>query len=494
LTESLLLGGLGGIGGLVLARLALPFLSALAPSELPGFTTPELNLPAIGFALSSLLLATAVVGLAPAWWLSRINLTAFIQGGRTGTGGPGLTRTRNVLLVSQLALATMLLVGAGLLVRSMARLNRVELGFDSNGLLAASVNLPRTRYTTVAAQAAFYERVREKLAEMPEVGEKLAEMPEVASVGAISDPPLSSSSTFSFVIAGRPRPGSNPRENPVEIRAVSPSYFSTARLPLVEGRLFTSDDRAESPGVALVNRAFAKAYFPDKAAVGGRLSRIGPGGPWIEIVGVVADLKDEGPDVPSPPAIYVPYLQKGLVNLSGLTVVVRSARAPETLLEDIRRVFATIDPELPVRRLSTLDDLYSAHLASRTFVTRLTIGFAGLTVVLGIIGVYGTFSFSVAQRRREFGICLALGAAKRDILRQVVREGAKLIVVGTLAGMAGAVALGRFLETLLFEVGTVDPVTLASVVTSMAGVSLFALWWPARDAANADPLVALRSE
>jgi putative ABC transport system permease protein len=484
LTESALLAGFGASTGLLFAHWVLPFLTALAPAQLAGFAGPRLHGSALGFTALALLAATAAVGLAPAWWLSRLDLRSFLHGGRTDSGGVVLHRSRNILLVIQLALATVLLVGAGLLLRSINKLQRVELGFDSHNLVAATVNLPRTRYATIAAQAGFYERLRERIETIPGVLE----------VAGISDPPLSSSSTYSFVIAERPRTGANLRENPVELRAVTPNYFHTVGLPLVAGRSFTDKDRAENPGVVIVNQVFAKLYFPDGKAVGQFLSRVGPEGPWLEIVGVTGDLKDSGPDQPAAPAIYAPYVQKWELNLSALTAMIRTSIEPTLIEKEVRRAFQSVDPELPVRRVVSTSSLYANRFAQRNFVTWLTTGFAGLTLILGVIGVYGVISYSVAQRRREFGICLALGAGRGDILWRVMASGGKLVAVGALLGAAGALSLARFLGNLLYEIEPMDLPTFGSVLVLLGSVALIALWLPARRAARVDPMVALRAE
>jgi putative ABC transport system permease protein len=485
LTEAGLLAGLGMAAGMGLAFWTIPFLAALMPAGLPGIETPALDGAALGFAALTMIVATGIVGLAPAWWLGRAELRAFLQGGRTETGGRFLHRTRNGLLVTQLALATVLLMGAGLLLRSMSRLQRVDFGFDPQNLLVAMVNLPEERYPATSDQAAFYERVREQLAALP----------GVVAVAGISDPPLSGSSTFSYVVANRPRSGPNPRENPVEERSVSPSYFPTARVPLVAGRGFTASDRAGSPPVAVVNRAFAKLHFSDgAAAVGQRLSFAGPGGPWLEIVGVVGDVKDAGHDQPAAPAIYTPYAQKRLLWQSALTLMLRTAGDPDSLREDVRRSLAAVDGELAAPRITTMAALYAGRLAQRDFMTKLISGFAALTLSLGVIGVYGVIAYAVAQRRREFGICLALGAGRWNIVQRVMGGGVKLVALGAVLGAAGAWALTRFLRSLLFEIQPLDPVTFAGVVALLGGVSLLALWLPARHAANVDPAIALRTE
>lgn len=483
LTESVLLSGLGAVGGLLFATWAMGFLASLTPPGLPGFVEPHLSGGALASAALALVVATGIIGLAPAWWLSRIDLRSFLQGGRAESGGVLLRRTRNLLLVTQLALATMLLVGSGLLLRSMAKLHQVDFGFDPKKLISATLNLPRTRYPTTAEHAAFYERVKVKLESIP----------GIQSVAGISDTPLGRSNTFSFVISGRPRSGPNPRETALEKRAVTPGYFETIRLSLMKGRDFAEFDDAESPTVVIVNRAFEQLHFPYTGAVGQRLSHAGHGGPWMEIVGVVGDIKDKGLDQPASPAMYVPYLQKRNWR-SALTVMIRTSVSPELVQEDIRRAFAAMDAELPLRRMVTMSTLYAGRLAQRDFMTKLTSGFALLTLCLGVIGVYGVVSYSVAQRRREFGICLALGTRRWDITGRVMREGVKLVGIGAFLGALGAVGLARFLGNLLFEIQPLDLPTFVAVVGVLGGISLFALWLPARRAAKVDPMVALRCE
>lgn len=483
LTESILLAGLGAVGGLFFATWTMEFLKALMPVSLPGMAMPHLSLRTLAATAGALVLATGVVGFAPAWWLSRIELRSFLQGGRSESGSVLLRRTRNSLLVVQLALATILLVGSGLLLRSMSNLQKVDFGFEPRELLAATVNLPRTRYETSESHEAFYARL------LP----KLAAIPGVLKVSAVSDPPLSGASTFGFVIEGRPRPGPNPRETPVEMHGVTPGYFETMKVPFFRGRDFANSDRAETPLVVVINRAFERQHFPEGDAIGQRISNVDHGGPWREIVGVVGDVKDKGLDQRASPAMYTPYLQKRDWQ-SALTVMVRTEGDPMRVENNIRQAFQAIDTEVPVRRLVSMPVLYASRLAQRDFMAQLTTGFALLALGLGVIGVYGVVSYSVVQRRREFGICLALGARRSDIVGRVMGEGFKLVLLGTILGALGAMSFARLLGNFLFEVQPLDLPTFIGVGGLLGGISLVALWLPARRAAGINPMVALRCE
>jgi predicted permease len=481
-TESALLAGLGMVTGLLLAYWTVDFLAVLAPTQLAGIAKPAIDFRALGFAFGAMLLATGIVGLTPAWWMSQVDLRTFLQGGRLG--GRVLHRTRSGLLVAQLALATALLVGAGLLQRSMAKLHETRIGFDSSNLLTASAPIPRLRYTTIAAQMGFIEQLRPYLEAIP----------GVTDVTFTSDGVVATGMTFSYVIAGQPRPGPNPREEPVEMRAVTTGYFKALRLPILAGRAFDASDRGEQPSSAIVNQAFAKLHFPDGRVLGQRLSLEGHAGPWYEIVGVTADVKDAGLEAPAAPAFYVPYLQKGRLNLSGITALIRTTGDPGAIREDVRRAFIAVDPENVALRIVAMPAVYLGRLEQRNFLTRLTSGFAFLTLTLGVIGVYGVISYSVAQRRRDFGIQLALGATPARIVRHVLNGGLKLIAIGALLGGIAALSSARLLGNLLYEIEPLDPITLFFVVGLLGTVSLLALWLPARAASKSDPMVALRCE
>lgn len=482
--EAMLLAGLGGVAGVGLAIWMVDLLAALAPERLPGIAAPRIDGTALGFALGAVALAIAVVGLMPAVRVARSDARSALHHARGESGGPVLRRTRTALLLLQVGVTTILLAGTALLLRTLYNLHRVDLGFDPRRLLSATVDLSDDRYRTIAEQNGAYERLRDRL-------EGIA---GVTAISGTSDPPLSSSSTFSFVIAGRPRVGANPREDPVEVRNVAPGYFQATRLPLLMGRDFSRREGASSPAVAIVNRTFARRYFGGDPAVGERISFVGHEGPWIAIVGVAGDVRDAGSDQPAAPAMYVPYAQKRVLWQSALTVLLRTSRDPALVMEEVRRAFAAVDGEFSRVRLAEVSALYSARFREREFMARLFGGFALLALSLSLVGIYGFIAYAVAQRQREFGIRLALGAPAGDIVRRVFRDGFAPVLIGTILGVAGAMGLTRFLRTLLFEVEPGDPAMLVVVAMLLGLASWVALWLPARRAGRIDPAVILRAE
>jgi predicted permease len=484
LTEAALLASLGAAVGLVVAGWLLDFLLLLTADGLPGIEAPRLDLNAMAAAGAALAAATLVVGMAPVLVMRRIDLRTSLQGYRVAGGRLPVARLQGTLLVTQLALATTLLLSAGLMLRSMLNLYRVDLGFEPQNLFAATVDLPDVRYRTIAEQAGFFERL----------SPYLVRIRGIEAFAALSDPPLSSSSTFSFVIDGHSRSGPNPRENPVEVRSVWPGYFHTVRLPLFAGRDFGVFDQGDSPGVAIINRAFAQRHFRDGSALGQRLSFVGPAGPWFEVVGIVGDIRDAGFEEPAVPAIYTPYAQKRVLWQSALTVMFRVSAGREEVQEDVRRAFATVDADLSPPRIIPMTELYASRLKQREFVTKLVSSFALLTLALGVIGVYGVISCSVAQRRREFGVCLALGATPAHIVQSVLRGGVKLIALGAILGGTAALGTSRFLGNLLYEVQPLDSLTFLGVGSLLVLVSVLALWLPAQQASKTDPMTAIRCE
>jgi predicted permease len=410
------------------------------------------------------------------------------QAGVRLSGTPGAARLRGALLVAQVALALVLLVGAGLLVRSLTRLNAVDFGFAKDGLLALNLDVPAARYPDVGAQVRFYERLLERVRALPGVAAASTTSGALASGTA---------TTFSFAIEGRPAATPSGREDPVPLRAVMPDYFRTLGIPVLHGRTIEPTDRQGAPPVVVINESLAKRFWTE-GAVGRRISFVGQEGPWYEVVGVVGDTRDAGLDQPAPPAVYVPFAQRReqwrWLSWQTLVVRARSGLAPADLVPSTRFALSEIDPLLPLQSARTVSELYAERSARRRFAVQLTAAFAALTLFLGALGIYAIVAYSVTERRREIGIRLALGAPPHMVLRQVVRSALGLAAAGAAIGVASAFGLTRFLESLLFGVAPTDAATFASMGALLMVIAALAAWVPARRVMRIDPVKALREE
>ncbi len=489
LTESLVLAGAGGALGVAVVALMLQTLIAAVPEDIPLLHEVRFDPVVFGFAIGITVLSAVLVGLLPAiraggpWYEA-------LASSRGSSGGARASRLRGALVVAQVALALVLLVGAGLLVRSFIRLNTIEHGFRPDGLLAVSLDIPRATYSDRSAQTRFYERVLDRVRALP--GAAFASTTSGAPGSGVA-------MTFSFAIEGRPAPGPSGREDPVPLRAVMPDYFRTLGIPLLHGRAIEATEREDSQPVVLFNEALARRFWKSgDEAVGRRISFVGPGGPWYEIAGVVGDTRDDGLDQPAPAAVYVPYAQRReqWVWLSFQTLVVRvqPGLEPSDLLPSIRGALRELDPSLPLQNVRTVTQLYAENAARRRFAMQLTAGFAGLALLLGAIGIYAVVAYSVAQRRREIGIRLALGAQPRAVARHIVRGALGLASVGAVLGVLSALGVTRFLETLLFRVEPTDPATFVGMAALLLAIAALASWVPARRAMRVDPVEALRTE
>ena len=496
LVESLVQSAIGGALGVGVIAITLQTLIAAAPADIPRLHDIDLDQSVFIFATGVTVLSALIVGLVPALrggWatLSHQALTLRLGSGQAGsrvTGTPGAARLRGALLVAQVALALVLLVGAGLLVRSLIKLNAVGYGFAQDGLLALNLDIPAARYPDVGAQSRFYERLLEHVRALP----------GVAAASTTSGAPASrSATTFSFAIEGRPAATPSGREDPVPLRAVMPDYFRTLGIPVLHGRTVEPSDTQGALPVVVFNESLAKRFWTD-GAVGRRISFAGPEGPWYEIVGVVGDTQDAGLDLPAPPAVYVPFAQRreqwGWLSSQTLVVRVRPGFASTDLVPSIRFALSEIDPLVPLQPARTVTDLYAENTARRRFAMQLTAGFAALALLLGALGIYAIVAYSVAERRREIGIRLALGARPRTVLRQVVRSALGLAAAGAAIGAVSAFGLTRFLESLLFGVEPTDAATFASMAALLMAIAVLAAWLPARRVMRVDPVKALREE
>lgn len=493
LTESLVQAGAGGALGLVVVAVTLQTLVAAVPDDIPRLGEVRLDPVVFAFATGVTMLSALLVGVLPALrgsWASASSCSLWHEALASSrvSGGLRASRLRAALVVAQIALALVLLVGAGLLVRSVIKLNAVDYGFRPDGVLAVNLDIPRARYPDRGAQSRFYERLLERVRALP----------GVAAVSTTSGAPASGvPTTFSFAVEGRATANPSGREDPVPLRAVMPDYFRTLGIPLIYGRTIEPTDREDSPPVVLFNEALAKRFWTGNA-VGRRISFVGPGGPWYEVVGVVGDTRDDSLEQPAPPAVYVPYAQRReqWAWLTWQTLVVRAQPGfePTDLVPSIRAALSEVDPSLPLQSVRTVNELYAENTARRRFAMQLTGGFAALSLLLGALGIYAVVAYSVAQRRREIGIRLALGAPPRAVARQIVRAALRLAALGAVLGTLSALGLTRFLETLLFGVEPTDVATFVAMLVLLLAIAALASWIPARRAMRVDPMKALRTE
>ena len=489
LTESVLLAVVGGALGVALAWGGLRLLTGLAPADVPRLDQVRIDAPVLVVSLAVAVATGLLFGLVPALQASRPNLAESLRdaGGRGATGGQRGNQMRRALAAAQVALVVVLLTGAGLLIRSFLELQRVDLGFRPDNLLTMRVALPGAKYPP-PSRVRFYTGLLDQMRAAP----------GVQSVGAISSIFLSNTpNSTNFTIEGRPRtPDIDNTEVPLD--AVTPDYFRTMGIALVRGRTFTADDgRDSTPPVVIINEAMAKRFWPNEDPIGKRF-RYGGGDvdpanqpPWLTIVGVVGNMRRTGLDTPVRFETFLPLPQRPY---SQMTFVVRTTGEPLAAAPAVRAAVRTADPTLPVFEIKSMDQLLSDRVAQRRFSMTLLGTFAGLALVLGLVGVYGVTSYLVAQRTREVGLRLALGAQPGTVVRMVVRQGMIVAAVGVGAGLVASLALTRLMAGLLYEVSPTDVATLGVVTATLAGATMLANYIPARRAARVDPLVALRNE
>ena len=491
LSESLVLALAGGVLGLVVAYWAVAALAAFGPEDVPRLAHARVDAPVLGFALGVTLLCGLVFGLAPALRMAgRDPHEALKDGGRTGSSGAGRDRLRGMLVVAEIALALVLLTGAGLLIRSAVALTGVDPGFDPRGVVAGRVSLPELTYGTPEKATAAFLRL----------DQALASLAGVTASGLASSAPLEGGGTNGLVPEGRPLELSSAINS--RLRLVTPGYLETMRIRLVRGRGFTDRDRHGSPLVMIINETLAREAFPGQDAIGKRIAccEPGPNGEpnWKEVIGVAADVRGEGLGEEPSPEFYLPMTQAPAPawdwNDRTMTVAVRTAGDPMAAVGAVRRAVAEMDPAVPLYNVGTMQGRVAESLARSRFTTMLLSAFSALALVLAAIGVYGVISYGVAQRTQEIGIRVALGAQRGDVLRMVVRHGAALAAVGLAVGLAGALLLSRFLGSLLFRVSPTDPPTFAAGMVVLTGVAVLAAALPARRAAMTDPMIALRRE
>ncbi|MGI8432000.1 MAG: ABC transporter permease [Chthoniobacterales bacterium] len=486
LMESLLLASLGGALGAVLAVWGVDLLIALRPAYGPLLTATGVNGRVFAFLSLISLLSSVAFGLAPAWQVSRLSLNNGLKEANRATGDSRRQHGRRILVGAEVALAVVLLIGAGLLVQSFIRLAAVRPGFRADHALTISLALPIAKDAAPAQQAAFFQRLIENIRPLP----------GVKSVGAVTSLPLYGSDATSFEVQGKSPPAGVARPL-TNYDAVSPEFFAAMGVAVVKGRTFTERDDAHAPPVVIINETMARRSFPNESAIG---KRIGLGTPadWREIVGIVGDVKSNGLAHDVRPAAYVPYLQNKAAYLAqasaSMDLVIRTASDPAVLTASIRKTLQRLDKDQPITKIETLERLLNESIAQERFNTFLLASFAALAVVLAGLGIYGLITYTVGQRVQEIGIRMALGAQRGDIVALIVRGTMLMVGLGIVAGLACSVALTRFVSSLLFQVSALDRATYGGVAFLLMLVALFACWFPARRAARVNPLVALRHE
>ena len=489
LTESILVSLAGGAVGLLLAYAGVRALVAADIRNLPRSEEIGIDGIVMLFTLGVSLLAGVLFGLAPAVHTATPDLHgALKEGGRGTTADRGSHALRRSLVVTEVALALTLLTGAGLLLKSFARLQRVDPGFDPANLLTFNLALPQTRYPSDTAQIAFFDQV------FP----ALARVPGVMAAGGTSVMPFGGSwSTGSFDIEGYEPPENQPGPWG-DIRLVSPSFFETLRIPLLRGRYLTDEDREGGRPVAVIDQEFVRRYWPNENPLGKRFTFGPPPGvtdttqnQWIEVVGVVGHTAHEGLDADARIQLYLSYRQRGLPFMQ---VAVRTRGNPERYVNLIRDAVRSVDPDQPIANLARMEELLSRSVGERRLSMMLLSLFSGIALVLASVGIYGVMSYSVTQRARELGVRIALGADRTDVLRLVLRQGMSLAILGIGIGLATALALTRLIESQLYGVTATDPATFALVAGVLAATALVANLIPAIRATRLDPAVVLREE
>jgi putative ABC transport system permease protein len=485
LTESILLAVIGGLLGIVLAYWGTGFIAYQLPDGIPRLHESTVDASVLAFTLVVSILTGLLFGLAPAFQAYRLNLTESLKEGDRGSSG-NRQRLRSVLVVGEVALTLTLLVGAGLLVQSFLRVLQVDPGFNSQNLLTMQVSVNNTDGHQIAN---FFEQLQDNVRRLP----------GVEAVAVSNGLPLGVANHPSFFIEGRPRP-ENGKESFGIRYTVSPDYFQTMGIEVLKGRVFTSQDKPETPLVVIIDEALAQQHFPNEDPIGKRLSQSASGMPSYEIVGVVRHVEQDNLDGQAirTPQFYTAFNQIPLDRLPTqvrrINLLTRTAVEPSSLTSAVRGEIAALNRDQAVFNVRTMDQIVGQSVAPRRFSMLLLTIFAVVALALASIGIYGMMSYSVEQRTREIGLRMTLGAQRGNVLRLVISQGMKLALMGVALGLVASLALARTMKNLLFEVSAADPLTFAGIALLLAFVALLACWVPARHATKVDPMVALRYE
>jgi len=486
LTESVLLSVLGGAAGLLFAQWGTSMLLALKPEKLARLSGIHMDTRVLLFVLVVSVLTGIVFGMAPVWIAARADVAeALKESGRSTTASTRGHSIRGILVTSELAVALVLLVGAGLLIKGFSRLRSMNPGFNSANVMTMYLQLPATRYGDIPKQTQFRRELLTRLNFLPGV-----------QAAMVTDIPLGGNYVdHSFVIDGRP-PVAVGAEPEVQTLSVMGNYFQVMQIPLRAGRDFTALDREGQPLVAIVNEQMVREFFSRENPLGARIHWARDEGPphWMTIIGVVGDVKHSGLNQPTDSAVYTPFSQSDEAWRRFMTLAIRARDASPGLVEEVKRQIWSLDGQIPVGDVHAMDELIAVSLAQQRFNMLLLGLFAALALILAAVGIYGAMAYAANQRTHEIGIRTALGAQRRDVLRLVMRDGARIALFGIASGIAGALALTHLMASLLFEVKPTDPATFAGVAILLAFVVLAACYIPARRAMRVDPMVALRYE
>lgn len=478
LTESLLLALLAGVLGAALGWGATRALAAWGADRLPQGIPVGMDLRVLAFTLGISLLAGLLFGIAPALQLARVDLNSVLrEEGRGASAGRGRTRLKDLLVVGQVALSLLLLIGAGLLMRSFVRLLEADPGFAPHNLLTMNISLSSQRYARPEQQTAFFDDVLRRVSAVP--GVRSAAISAALPLSYMRITPVLPEGQPDVPLAQRPF---------IDIEAISPGWFDTMRVPLRQGRAFNSGDQAQSPPVIVVNETFARQFWPGGDALNKRVV-IGKRPTPALVVGVAQDVKNRGLEQDPQPQLYLPFSQ---LPWGEMNLIVRTAVPPETLAAAIRAQIAAIDADQPVTKIRTVDELMDTARTQPRFLLALVGAFSVTALILAIVGIYGVLSYSVAERQYEFGIRLAMGAEREDILRLVLRHGFVLALFGIAAGLAGAFALTRLMATMLYKTGGHDPLTFVAAPVVFLLIALAASYLPARRATRVSPMETLK--
>lgn len=482
LTESCVLAGAAGLAGLLLASMLLQALVALSPATLPRIDDVRVDTTVLLFALALSLVSTVLFGLVPALHASRLDLSdALKQGGAKGTVSGASTRLRSGLVVAEVALSVILLATAGLLVRSLQALQHVDLGFTTEGVLVAYTEYAvKEDLADIRTRSRFYADVLDRLRAVPGVSAAAG----VAYLGMGREP----RTARDYFVQGRRegQPGERPQ---AELHAITPDYFRTLEIPVREGRDFDGTDMPERPQVAIINETLARTAFPGESPLGQHV-RTNSRAPWMEIVGVVADTRWQDPTLPAPPVLFVPTTQDWGNSPS---ILARSSLDEKSLAGPLRAILHDANPTVPVR-FETMEDLFAETLAYPRFRTQLIGAFAGVAALLAAVGIFSVLAYLVGQRTREIAVRRALGAQAADVIRLIVGQGLRLVAIGMVVGLAGALAVARLLEGLLYEISPWDVGTYLGTLVVLGVAALLAIMIPAIRAATIAPFIALQQE